>query len=156
MDKWKSFDGKFDGKLAIKDVVKMTDTEILALLHMGALYYSQGRMDQAQTVLEGVAAVDPDNKYVHAALGALFARKGANDQALESLNKAAKTTPDDIGVYVNRGEVLFKLGRIDDAAKDFKKALEMDPKKTNPAANRARLILVGLAAIAQKAKEKRA
>ena len=156
MDKWKSFDGKFDGKVAIKDVVKLTDTEILALLHMGALYYSQGRMDQAQTILEGVAAVDPDNKYVHAALGALFARKGANDQALESLNKAAKTDPGDIGVYVNRGEVLFKLGRIDDAAKDFKKALEMDPKKVNPAANRARLILVGLAAIAQKAKEKRA
>jgi Flp pilus assembly protein TadD len=156
MDKWKSFDGKFDGKVAIKDVVKLTDTEILALLHMGSLYYSQGRMDQAQTVLEGVAAVDPDNKYVHAALGALFARKGANDQALESLNKAAKTDPNDVGVYVNRGEVLFKLGRIDDAAKDFKKALEMDPKKVNPAANRARLILVGLAAIAQKAKEKRA
>ncbi len=151
-----SFDGKFDGKIPLKDVVKLSEADILALLHTGALFYSQGQEGTAQNILEGVAAIDPDNKYVHAALGALLTRQGANEPALEALNKAAKLNPSDIGVYVNRGEVLFKLGRIDDAAKDFKKALEMDPKKTNPAANRARLILVGLAAIAQKAKEKRA
>ncbi len=64
--------------------------------------------------------------------------------------------PGDISIYVNRGEVLIRLGKVKEAASDFKKALDMDPERKSPAANRARLILVGLAAVAQKAKEKQA
>lgn len=147
--------GKFDGKLSIKDALSMPDQDINALLQLASVFYAEGKLDQARVTLEGIASVDPDNRYVHSALGALLTRKGENEAALTSLNRGLQLNPDDIAAYVNRGEVLFRLGKVEDSARDFKKALELDPQKKNPAANRARLILVGLAAIAQKAKEKR-
>jgi len=151
---YKNFaNGKIDGK-SLKDVAGLGDKDILALLQLGSVYYQEGKLDKAETVLRGIAVTDPDNKYVFSALGALFARKGENEAAVEALNKGLQLNPNDISAYVNRGEVFFKLGRIEDSARDFKKALEMDPHKTDPAANRARLILVGLAALTQKAREK--
>jgi tetratricopeptide (TPR) repeat protein len=155
--KYRKFvDGKFDGKVPFKDVAGMTDQEIFGLLQVSQLYYTQGRFDAAQTILEGLAVMDPDNKLVQSALGAVYTKKGNNDAALVALNKAAKLNPGDISIYVNRGEVLIRLGKVQEAAGDFKKALEMDPDRKSPAANRARLILVGLAAVAQKAREKQA
>ena len=148
-------DGKFDGKTTFKEVAGMTDAEFHGLLQLGHLYYTQGRTESAQKVLEGLAVLDPDHKRVQSALGALYTRTGDNEAALQALNKAARINPNDITIYVNRGEVHFRLGKVKEAADDFKKALAMDPERKNPAANRARLILVGLAAVAQKLKDKK-
>lgn len=145
-------DGKVDGK-AIKDIVGMTEQDILALLQLGNTYYTQGRIDSALQMLEGVAAADPDNKYVYSMLGAVYTKRGDIQSALDALNKAETINPNDITLYVNRGEVRLKLGKAEDAAKDFKKAMDMDPDRKSPAANRARLILTGLAYVAKKVQE---
>jgi tetratricopeptide (TPR) repeat protein len=151
----KIIDGKLDGKVPFKEVIGMSEAEIAGLLQLGHLYYTQGRTESAQKILEGLAVLDPDNKLVQSALGALYTKTGDNQPALAALDKAARMNPDDITIYVNRGEVYFRLGKVKEAADDFKKALAMDPERKNPAANRARLILVGLAAIAQKVREKK-
>ncbi len=157
MAKYQSFEnGKFDGKIPLKEVAGMSDKEITGLLQLGTLFYTQGQTESALKILEGLAALDPDNRLVQAALGAVYTKTGDNNAALETLNKANVLDPKDISVYVNRGEVLMRLGRVEDAGKDFKTALDLDPQRKSPAANRARLILVGLAAVAQKMKEKRA
>jgi len=155
MAAYKEFrDGKFDGKIAIKDAVGISNAEILSLMQVGYLFYAEGKLDRAETVFNGIAALDPDNRYIHSALGALLARKGDNPAALEELNKGLEKNPNDIAAYVNRGEVLFKMKRVDESARDFKKALDLDPQKKSPAANRARVILMGMVAVAQKARKK--
>ncbi len=145
-------DGKMDGK-SLKQIGGLSDQDILGMLQTGWMFYSQGKLESAQVMLEGVAAIDPENKYVHSALGALFTRQGRNEDALTALNRAVEMNPEDISAYVNRGEVLFRIGKVKESAQDFQKALAMDPEKRNPAANRARMILAGLAQIGQMARQ---
>ena len=144
-------DGKLDGAIPLKAVMKMSDQDVTDLLQLGSFYYRQGQVDKALTILEGLAAVDPDNATVQGSLGAVYVKAGRNEEALATLNRAHAMTPNDISVLVNRGEVMMRLGRTQEAGRDFKQA--MDPQRKDPAANRARLIVVGLAAVARKIEE---
>lgn len=146
-------DGKLGGTIPLKTVARISDQEITSLLQLGAFYYNQGQTEKALTILEGLAAMDPDNAAVQGALGAVFVKAGRNEEALATLNRAHAMTPDDISVLVNRGEVMMRLGRTQEAGRDFKQAMDLDPQRKDPAANRARLIVVGLAAVARKIEE---
>jgi tetratricopeptide (TPR) repeat protein len=148
-------DGKFDGKHSLKEVGGLSDEDIQGMLQMAWMFYNQGKLESAQVVLQGVAAIDPDNKLVWGALGALYLRQSREEEALEVLNKAIRLDPEEISNYVNRGEVLFKLGQVEASARDFNKVLEMDPESKNPAANRARLILVGLGEIMKMVRQEK-
>jgi len=146
-------DGKLDGTIPLKAVAKISDQEITGLLQLGAFYYNQGQTDKALTILEGLAAVDPDNALVQGSLGAVYVKAGRNEEALTTLNRAHAMVPTDTSVLVNRGEVMMRLGRTQEAGRDFKQAMDLDPQRKDPAANRARLIVVGLAAVARKIEE---
>lgn len=146
-------DGKLDGAIPLKAVMKMSDQDVTDLLQLGSFYYRQGQVDKALTILEGLAAVDPDNAMVQGSLGAIYVKAGRNEEALATLNRAHAMTPNDISVLVNRGEVMMRLGRTQEAGRDFKQAMDLDPQRKDPAANRARLIVVGLAAVARKIEE---
>ena len=50
----------------------------------------------------------------------------------------------DISAYVNRGEIYLKQADFKAASEDLKKAVELDPDQTDPTANRAREIIVGM------------
>jgi len=151
---YKTFkNGKFDGKYSLKELGNLSDEDVQGMLQMAWMFYGHGKLESAEVILKGVAAIDPDNKFVYSALGALYCRQGKNEEAVEALDKAVFLNPDDISVYVNLGEVLFKMGRVEEAAKNFNKVLALDPEKKDPAANRARLILVGLAEILKMMKE---
>jgi len=146
-------DGKLDGTIPLKTAAGMTDEQINSLLQLGAFYYNQGQTEHALTILEGLAAVDPDNATVQGSLGAVYVKAGRNEEALATLNRAHTMTPNDISILVNRGEVMMRLGRTQEAGRDFKQAMDLDPQRKDPAANRARLIVVGLAAVARKIEE---
>jgi len=140
-------DGKFDGKYTLKEVGGLSDEDVQGMLQMAWMFYSQGKLESAEVILQGVAAIDPDNRLVWGALGALYCRQNRHEEALAALNKAVALNPDEISNYVNRGELLFKLGQVEASARDFNKAMAMDPEGRDSAANRARLIVAGLGEI---------
>jgi Tfp pilus assembly protein PilF len=111
---------------------------------IGAMYYNRGDLAKARTVFEGLVAMDPSSSDAHAALGALLTRTIENDLALEHLNRAIELNDSEIAAYVNRAEIKLRQKQGESAVADLKRAIELDPRQKNPAANRARAMVMGI------------
>ncbi len=148
MEKINLDDFKIDGK-TLKELVGFEDQSVEDLLKLSWVYYSEGKLDVAEKLLRGLATIDPENSLTHSALGAVLCRKGDNEEAIRELNTALELNSQDISAYVNRGEAYFRLGKLEESVNDFKKAIELDPEGKDPGANRARVILLGLAEVAK-------
>lgn len=122
----------------------VTDQEFREMGKIGAMYYNQGDLEKARTIFEGLVAMDPTSSAAHASLGALLTRNQEDDRALEHLNQAIKLNPQETAAYVSRAEVLLRMKKGEEAVADLKRAIELDPKQRNPAANRARAMVVGI------------
>ena len=108
------------------------------------MYYNRGDLGKARTVFEGLVAMDPASSDAHAALGALLTRTIENDLALVHLNRAIELNDKEIAAYVNRAEIKLRQHKGEAAVADLKKAIELDPQQKNPAANRARAMVMGI------------
>jgi Flp pilus assembly protein TadD len=116
--------------------------QIAALLKTGHNLYCQGRLEDARSIFEGLAALDGTIPYIYGILGAIYQREGDSDQAISFYTQALKLFANDIHCLVNRGELYLKAGRFQDAADDLKNAIALDPQLKNPAARRATLLIL--------------
>jgi tetratricopeptide (TPR) repeat protein len=64
--------------------------------------------------------------------------------AIQHLNRAIELDSNQLSAYVNRAEVELKLKQPEKAVADLKRAMELDPTGQDPAANRARMMALGL------------
>jgi len=122
----------------------VTPKEFREMGRIGAMYYNRGDLGKARTVFEGLVAMDPASSDAHAALGALLTRTIENDLALVHLNRAIELNDKEIAAYVNRAEIKLRQHKGEAAVADLKKAIELDPQQKNPAANRARAMVMGI------------
>jgi tetratricopeptide (TPR) repeat protein len=122
----------------------VTPQEFREMGRIGAMYYNRGDLGKARTVFEGLVAMDPTSSDAHAALGALLTRTIENDLALIHLNRAIELNEKEIAAYVNRAEIKLRQRKGEAAVADLKKAIELDPQQKNPAANRARAMVMGI------------
>jgi len=122
----------------------VTRGEFREMGRIGAMYYNQGDLEKARTIFEGLVALDPDSSDAHAALGALLTRTLQDAAALAHLNRALELNDKEIAAYVNRAEVFLRLKQGEEAVADLKRAIHLDPGEKNPAANRARAMVLGI------------
>ena len=122
----------------------LSKDQLDAIAALGFRYYEQGNTPDAETLFEGLVALDPNLYYGHAGLGAMALRDEKLDQAVTHLSRAAALTPSDPTVYANLGEALLRQAKFKEAASEFERALNLDPKQRDAGANRARAILHGM------------
>ncbi len=122
----------------------VTPGEFREMGRIGAMYYNQGDLEKARTIFEGLVAMDPESSDAQAALGALLTRTLQDDLAMVHLNRALELNDKEIAAYVNRAEVNLRQQRGDAAVADLKRAIALDPQQKNPAANRARAMVMGI------------
>lgn len=125
----------------IIDALGITTRKMAALLVTGHRMYTQGRLNQARKIFEGLAVLDNASHYVQGILGSIYQKQKQYDLALLRYNNAIALFPNDVNSLTNRGEILVQFGRFQEASEDFKKAMQLDPERKNPAANRARLLV---------------
>jgi tetratricopeptide (TPR) repeat protein len=130
------------GEFNLAQAFGIDSGQVAALLLTGHTLFEQGRLESAKNIFQGLATLDARNPYVHGILGSICQKQRELPQTIAHYGKALKLYPDDINSLTNRGEVYWELGKFAEAAKDFKKAIELDPKREHPAANRARLLVV--------------
>jgi predicted Zn-dependent protease len=123
------------------DALGINGRKIAALLVTGHRMYTQGRLNQARRIFEGLAVLDNTSHYVQGILGSIHQKQKQYDLALLRYNNAIALFPDDIHSLTNRGEIFVQFGRFHEAAEDFKKAIQLDPDRKDPSANRARLLV---------------
>jgi tetratricopeptide (TPR) repeat protein len=131
-----------DNNLKFIEQLQVTSKQIAALLQTGHNLYSHGRLKDARSIFEGLAALDGTIPYVYGILGSIYQKEGNPDQAIAFYTKALSLFPNDIYCLVNRGELYLKAGKFQDAANDFKSAIELDVQLKHPAALRATLLIL--------------
>lgn len=128
------------GELKFSRLFGIDANHIASLLLCGHNFLSQGRVEEAKKIFEGLAVLNPDNPYVHSALGSIHQREEQLERAILRYSRALRLFPDDIHALTNRGEIYLKIGRFLEAAGDLKKAIELDPARKHASSNRARLL----------------
>jgi tetratricopeptide (TPR) repeat protein len=142
------------GHDTFRDAMGLDEEQILALAVFARELVDQGRLDDAQTMLEGLVVLDPKNGYLHTCLGALYMQKGFNDAAILELAYALRQDPQDVAAATYLGELYLEAGELDEAVKYLEKAVALDPDARDPYANRARMLAALVATIAREVQEK--
>jgi tetratricopeptide (TPR) repeat protein len=118
--------------------------QIQAMAALASNLYEQGQNRNAESIFQGLIALDDNSYYGYAGMGALALSEERLEEALSYLQKAAELQPKDPTVRANLGETLLRQARFREAAEQFEKALTLDPGEHDPGANRARAILEGM------------
>ncbi len=136
------------------DALGMSLEDILALTLVAQQLVQQGQLDEAQRLLEGLVAVDPENPYLHTCLGTVYMQKGMDDEARAAFGVALAFNPEDIVAHTYAGELALEAGDVEAAVEHFQKAVELDPEGQDPFANRARTLSLLVATIAKEVQAK--
>jgi protein O-GlcNAc transferase len=110
-------------------------------LNRSARLLSEGKADQAQTILERLYELRPDHSAVAINLGGAYILGGRFKRAVPILEVAAEREPDNAMVWVNLGAaylgnpVLATTEQQDRAITAFERALECDPAAPHVAYN---------------------
>jgi Flp pilus assembly protein TadD len=137
------------GHTTLGAATKWTPEEIRLVTELGYGLAEQGRITEAITVFEGLAALAPATVYFQAALGALWLREGSPEKALVYLNQVLNLESPDITSLVNRGEAYLRLGERAAASRDFRSAVSLSKRKADSAVEeksltRARALLASI------------
>jgi len=98
------------------------------LYNLGMVYSDQGRLEEAQALLQQAAALDPDNAKIVVAIGVVYARTGDLSAAIETLERATRIDPKDSFAHQNLGACLLKQGEAGRAESHFRTSLKGDPE----------------------------
>lgn len=139
-----------DGR-TLADLSGYGTEDLAGLAEVGYNLLQQGRLEDALTIYQGVYALNPKSQWGASSIGCIYQRMGREEDALRMYNEALQIEPNDVHVLSNRGEMLFRRGRLLEAAEDFKKAIELDPHGRNPAAQRARVIVLAVMELVDQA-----
>ncbi len=134
------FQALLQGHDNLVDALGMNLEDILALTLVAQQLAQQGQLDEAQRLLEGLVAVDPENPYLHTCLGTVYMQKGMDDEARAAFGVALAFNPEDIVAHTYAGELALEAGDVEAAVEHFQKAVELDPEGQDPFANRARIL----------------
>jgi tetratricopeptide (TPR) repeat protein len=111
-----------NGRASLGAAGGWTAEEIRLVADLGYALAEQGRIQEALTVFQGLAAVAPATAYFQTALGTLWLRMGEPARALEHLDAALGADPQDLSALVNRAEAHLQLGERQRAIRDLEAA----------------------------------
>jgi tetratricopeptide (TPR) repeat protein len=133
-----------EAKTMIGIDVDVDKKEIAALFQAGYRAFEQGRYEDATRILTGLVILDRGNPFLYEILGSIYSRAGRLEVGLACFDKAIEIVPGEAFYLVNRAEIQLKLGRFEEAASDLKAAIQLDREMKDPAANRARLLVLAI------------
>lgn len=146
----KDLDALLQGHDTLRDALGFDQEQIIAIALLCRELAEQGKLDDAQTILEGMVLIDPQNAYLHTCLGSVYMQKGIKDGARAEYAYALKLDPNDIAANTYLGELAIEQGDLDTAAGYLEKAVAQDPEANDPFANRARTLAMLVAAVAKE------
>jgi tetratricopeptide (TPR) repeat protein len=96
-------------------------------LEAGLAALRDDRLDEAQTLLEGVPSTDPSYLLALHNLAGLYLRQGKLESSAQALERLNTLQPDDAALQVSLGWAYFRLRRYPDAELEVLRALEVAP-----------------------------
>jgi len=103
--------------------VKEKSLRIQAGLELAGIYYQQGNLDRAASVMRALVDLDPDNIEI-----LYMAQRVYSELADDTLNKLALLAPGSARMQVVIAQHLINEGDLRGATEHYRKALEIDPR----------------------------
>lgn len=116
----------------VKGIIDVPQKQVTLLLESGYLYMELGKVDEAEEVFTGVAAMIPHSEVPHIALGHLYFAQGHFNPALKANQKAVELNPNSAAAHAAVGEIFFFLNQSEKAVGHLDKAIALEPE--SPAA----------------------
>jgi Tfp pilus assembly protein PilF len=108
--------------MAFTSVLKVDPDHASTLQSLGLIYLRVRNLDEAQTLLERAASIDPLLWRAQNGIGILADIKGEHAKAIEAYNAALAANPGDASLLNNRGYSLYLDGQHQAASEDFLEA----------------------------------
>jgi Flp pilus assembly protein TadD len=150
----KDLSSLLEGQGTLREALGFDADQIASIAVLCRELVEQGKLDDAQTILEGIVLLDPQNGYLHTCLGSVYVQKGLKDAARAEYAYALKLDANDIAANTYYAELLIEQGDLERAASYLQKAVELDPEANDPFANRARTLAMMVAAVAREVETK--
>ncbi|MDY7225513.1 tetratricopeptide repeat protein [Hyalangium rubrum] len=102
--------------------------------------FTEGKLDEARTVLERLVTLGVATAPVHTQLGAIYLAQGATERALERFEEAISKDPQELSSLLYRGEARLARGDLLLAQQDLQRVLE-EGTAGSPLVQRAQQLL---------------
>ncbi len=110
-----------------ENAVKTSPTHAFNYNNLGAMYWLEGRVDEAQKMWETAIKINPNERLVHGNLGLVHMNRGNFKEAEAEYLKEIEINPLYDNVYFNLGLLYYKQGRFKEAELMWEKTLEINP-----------------------------
>jgi tetratricopeptide (TPR) repeat protein len=128
------------GEQTLKEIKDYSDEDLYQIAQHGYTLYLNGKFKDAQTIFEGLVALDPKSDYYYRALGVVYHRRGDAERAIRQFTHAVKVAPRSIASYVNRAEVHVSRRDFARAIADLSQAIQLSPTANDPLCRKARAL----------------
>lgn len=128
------------GDVTLQELKGYTTEELYFIAQHGYTLFLNGKIQDAQTVFEGLVAIDPRNDYYYRALGVVYHRRGDAERAIRQFTNAIKVAPRSVSAYVNRAEVHISRRDFDNALDDLDKGIKTSRDPDDPITRKARAL----------------
>lgn len=116
-----------------------------AMAAYGHNLYSQGRIDDAERIFEGLKTIDRNSYFGYAGMGAIWLQRGDFARAETELRQAIELDPGQACLRANLFEALLRQSKLDEAVAAYQAARELDPQGQDISVNRAGHLVAALA-----------
>ena len=99
----------------------------LANRNLGAMYYLDGKLDQAELEFKKALALNPSEEMAHNNLGLVYENRGQFDKSEAEYLEEIKINPFYDNAYYNLGILYYREGKYDQAEQAWRKVLSLNP-----------------------------
>lgn len=128
------------GDATLMEIKGYSAEELFYIAQHGYTLFLNGKIQDAQTVFEGLVAIDPRNDYYYRALGVVYHRRGDAERALRQFTNALKVSPSSVAAYVNRAEVHISRRDFEAALEDLDRGIRVSRTSDDPITRKARAL----------------
>lgn len=128
------------GEATLMELKGYTAEELYFIAQHGYTLFLNGKIQDAQTVFEGLVAIDPRSDYYYRALGVVYHRRGDAERAIRQFSNALKVAPGSVAAYVNRAEVHISRRDYGAALDDLDRGIRLAPSLDEPIVRKARAL----------------
>ncbi len=124
-----------DAERLCLNVLLKDASDFEAHLLLGAVYYAQGKPNEAVASFTQATQLRPDHAEAHSDLGAVLESRGVLDRAAVCFRRALELKPGLVEAHNGLGVVLAKSGKLDEAIASFQHACRLNPRAEDAAKN---------------------
>ncbi|MEP6901862.1 MAG: tetratricopeptide repeat protein [Actinomycetota bacterium] len=109
------------------EAVKVNDEELRVMLESGLVLREAGRLDEAESIFQGLCRLVPQSEVPLVALSSIAVRRSNFDEALRLCEEALRQEPLSLFARVNRAEILLYQKKRNEAEAELREIIQTDP-----------------------------